>query len=100
MATFRPPYGTPKQHVIAPAQHLGYRFLVARLVDGGMDADYIRRACSDAHAEGVPKDAVTCENGVWKTRAQLPRNRYTTLLDSYAAALTKYEQELKAERST
>lgn len=99
MPTFRPPYGTKDQHVISPAEHFGYRYLVAYLVDGGMRTDYIKRACSDAQEVGAPKDAVCHLNGRWKRRSELNPG-FGCRLDTYAAALTKYEQELKAERST
>lgn len=99
MPVFKPPYGTSGQHVISPAQNFGYRYIVARLVDGGSPADYIMQACAAAQEEGAPKDAVTREvSGAWKTRGQLASGMYTRRLDTYTAALTKYEQELKAER--
>ena len=98
MPTFKPPYGTTDQHVYSPAQHFGYCFIVARLVDGGSQADYIKRACADAQEERAPKDAVVREeNGAWRTRAQLASGMYGRRLDTYAAALTQYEEELKAE---
>lgn len=98
MPTFKPPYGTPDQHVYSPAEHLGYRYLVAYLVDGGSRHDYIKQACSDFHAEGAPKDAFCQPDGVWKGRSQLTNQAVARRLDSYAAALTKYEEQLKAER--
>lgn len=95
MAVFRPPYGTKDQHVISRAEHLGYVYIVAFLVDGGMGADYIKRACSDAHDVGAPKDAVCHENGRWKRRSEFNLG-FGRRLDTYARALTKYEEELKA----
>jgi hypothetical protein len=95
--TFKAPFGTAEQHVISAAQHFGYRYLVAYLVDGGCAKDYIIRACAEALDVGAPKDAVCHQNGQWKRRSQMG----VTLgrrLDSYTAALTRYEQELKAER--
>ena len=94
MATFRPPYGTKDQHVISRAQHFGYIYIVAFLVDGGNLADYIKRACADAQEAGAPKDAVCYENGRWKRRSKLNLG-YGRRLDTYARALTKYEEELK-----
>lgn len=101
MPTFRPPrgYGTEKQHVISPAQHFGYVFLVASLVDGGNYADYIRQACSDARDEGAPLDAVCRRDGGWKRRSEMSL-MYGRRLDSYAIALKRYADELEAERST
>lgn len=102
MATFKPPYGPkdPRDHVISPAQHFGYRYIVAYLTDGGHDTDSIRRACSDARDEGAPKDAV-CHlysfGDEWKRRSDIAVG-FAHRLDSYAAALTKYEQEVAAER--
>ena len=98
MATFRAPYGTPDQHVPSPAQNFGYRYLVAYLVDGGLRADYIIRACAEFHEEGAPKDAFCRPDGVWKGRGDLTNRAVAARLDSYAAALTKYEADLKAER--
>lgn len=98
MPVFKPPYGTSGQHVISPAQHLGYRYLVAYLVDGGCMGDYIMKACTEAHDEGAPKDVV-CHTGVgWKRRGDLVNLAVGRRLDTYAAALTRYEEELKAER--
>lgn len=100
MPTFRPPYGTKGQHVPNPAQNRGYRYIVAYLVDGGSNADYIIRACSDAEAEGLPKDAVCygpAALGSWQRRGQMQNRAFGRRLDSYAAALTKYEEELKAK---
>lgn len=98
--TFKAPYGTADQHVTSPAQHFGYRYIVAYLVDGGSKADYIRRVCADAYAEQAPKDAV-CRvypsADQWKQRGDITVN-FARTLDAYAAALTRYEQELKAER--
>jgi hypothetical protein len=98
MAKFNPPYGTPDQHVPSPAHNFGYRYLVAYLVDGGMRADYIIKACAEFHEEGAPKDAFCRPDGVWKGRSQLTNRMAAQRLDSYARALTKYEQELAAER--
>lgn len=101
MPDFKPPYGTKDQHVISPAQHRGYRYIVAYLVDGGSRRDYIIRACSDAEAEGLPKDAVCYgpeSHGSWQRRSQLQNRAFGRRLDQYAAALTKYEQELWAEK--
>lgn len=95
--TFKAPYGTADQHVISRAQHGGYLYIVAYLVDGGCTKDYIIRACIEAQDVQAPKDAVCHLNGQWKRRGQMG----VTLgrrLDSYAAALTRYEQEFKAER--
>lgn len=100
MPTFKPPYGTADQHVVSPAQHFGYHYIVAYLVDGGSRAEYIKRACSDAHAEGLPKDAVCygpAANGIWQRRGDMQSSSYGRRLDRYAAALTQYEKELKAE---
>lgn len=101
MPTFNPPrgYGTAGQHVISPAEHLGYVYVVAFLVDGGNAADYIRRACADAHEEGAPKDVVCHSDGRWKRRSEMNLT-FGRRLDTYVRALNKYEQELKAERST
>jgi hypothetical protein len=102
MATFRPPYGPrdPKDHVTSPAQHFGYRYLVAYLTYGESTSQTIKQACSDAYDEGAPKDAV-CRlysfGNEWKRRDDIAVN-FGRTLDSYAAALTKYEEELKAER--
>jgi hypothetical protein len=100
MPTFKPPWGPRdlKQHVFSPAHHLGYRYIVAYLMDGPSKPDYIVRACSDAHAEGAPKDAV-CRNAgeEWTTRGQIGRT-FGHRLDDYARALTKYEEDLAAER--
>lgn len=103
MPVFKPPYGTKDQHVPSPAHHFGYHYIVAYLVDGGSRADYIKRACSDAHAEGLPRDAVChgplgASDGNWQRRGDMQNRTYGRRLDAYAAALTKYEQELKAER--
>lgn len=100
MPTFRPPYGTKDQHVHHPAHHLGYHYIVARLVDGGLMADYIRRACEEAHEAGAPKDALYLDRGVWVRRADLRNLMVGRRLDSYAAALTRYERELKDERKS
>jgi hypothetical protein len=97
MPVFKPPYGTKDQHVISPAQHFEYRHLVASLVDGGSDADYIKRACADFKEEGAPKDAIGRTETGWRVRSDLGM-MHGRRLDSYAAALTKYEEELKAER--
>lgn len=98
MPTFHAPtgYGTKDQHVISPAQHLGYVYLAAYLVDGGNSKDYIMRACADAHEDGAPKDVVCRANGQWKRRSEMNLG-FGRRLDTYAKALTKYEQELKAE---
>ena len=99
MPTFKPPYGTRDQHVPGPAQHRGYRYIVAYLVDGGLLADYIQKACIEAEEAGAPRDAVhTKEYGGWYTRGEIRNPMVGRRLDTYAAALTKYEQELKAER--
>lgn len=100
MPTFKAPYGTADQHVISPAEHLGYRYIVARLVDGGLQADYIRKACEEFRTLGAPEDALYQYDGKWMTRGGLTNRTVAQRLDSYADALTKYEQELKAERST
>lgn len=102
MATFKPPTGfgsrNPNDHVTSPAQNFGYRYIVARLAEGGSTAAYIMRWCADAHEERAPKDAV-CRNdgGGWKTRTELTRS-YGSHLDTYTRALIKYEEELWAER--
>jgi hypothetical protein len=98
MPVFKPPYGTKDQHVISPAQTFGYRYVVAYLVDGGCMRDYIERACIEAQEDGAPKDAVCHDGAGWKRRGQLTNLAVGRRLDSYAAALTKYEEELKAER--
>lgn len=98
MPTFKAPYGTADQHVPSPAQHLGYRYLVAYLVDGGCQAEYIRRACEEAQDEGAPKDVVCHTSEGWKRRGELINLAVGRRLDGYAIALTKYEQELKAEQ--
>jgi hypothetical protein len=100
--TFKPPYGPkdPAKHVTNPAQHFGYRYIVAALVDGGSDRAYIMRVCADARDEGAPKDAVGrlySFGDEWKRRGDVTTN-YGHHLDSYARALTQYEKELKAER--
>jgi len=99
--TFKAPYGTNGQHVISPAQHLGYRYIVAALVDGGSASDYIIRACIEAHENGLPKDAVCYgpSTGSWQRRGDMRNFAYGRRLDGYAAALTRYEQDLKAERA-
>jgi hypothetical protein len=103
MPVFKPPYGPkdPKQHVTSAAKNYGFRFYVAFLVDGGASPDYIKRACIEAREAGAPKDMVhTKEYGGWFTRGEVTNPVTARRLDSYAAALTKYEADLKAERST
>jgi hypothetical protein len=100
MPTFKPPYGTGDQHVTNPARHRGYRYLVAYLVDGGLRADYVARACIEAEEEGAPKDAVCHTQDGWKRRGDLTNQAVGRRLDSYATALTQYEKELKAERAS
>ena len=99
MATFKPPrgYGTKDQHVCSPAQNFGYFFLVAYLVDGGNSADYIKRACADALAEGAPKDVVCHTDGRWKRRSEM-NLMFGRRLSTYADALARYAEELEAER--
>lgn len=96
MPTFKPPYGTKGQHVTSPAQHLGYRYLVAYLVDGGLMADYIIRACIEAKEEGAPQDTVCHTDDGYKRRGDLTNRAVGHRLDTYAAALTRYEEELRA----
>ena len=100
MPVFRPPYGprNPAEHITSPAQHLGYRYVVAYFVDGGAPATYILRACAEAHDEGAPKDAVCHTDTGWKRRGDLTNIMVGRRLDSYARALLKYEEELSAER--
>jgi hypothetical protein len=101
MPTFKPPYG-PKdvtQHVFRPAQHLGYRYVVAYLTDGGAPATYILRACAEAHDEKAPKDAVCHTDTGWKRRGDLTNIMVGRKLDTYARALLKYEEELNNERN-
>lgn len=101
MPTFKAPYGTKDQHVISPARHRGFRYIVAYLVDGGCRADYIEKACIEAEEAGAPKDAVhSKEYGGFFTRGEIKNPMVGRRLDTYARALTKYEQELRAERST
>jgi len=101
MPTFRPPssFGSRdvNQHVYSPAQHLGYRYLVAYFTDGGCTKDYILKACAEAHDDGAPKDVVCHDGAGWKRRSEL-NPVIGRRLDTYARALTTYEQELKAEQ--
>lgn len=98
MPTFNAPYGTKDQHVFSPARNLGYHYIVARLVDGGMLADYIQRACEEAHEAGAPKDALYVHQGQWIRRHQVANVMVGRKYDTYTRALLKYETELKAER--
>lgn len=98
MSTFRLPYGSAGQHVYRPEENLGYRYLVAYFVDGGLDADYIRKACQEAHADGAPLDAVCRPGGVWKTHGELTNQAVAHRLEQYASALAQYEDELSKER--
>lgn len=103
MAQFKPPYGTTDQHVTDPTQHFGYRFLVAYLVDGGYYAQKIRQVCAEARKEGAPRDACLRRlakfGGGWITRDHLSDHRTRRRVDSYAAALLKYEEDVKAEQA-
>lgn len=99
MPHFKAPYGTADQHVISPAQHLGYHYIVAYHVNGGSMADYVRRACAEAHDERAPKDVVCHTNDGWKRRGEVTNLMHGRRLDSYVRALIKYEQELKTERA-
>lgn len=97
MPVFKPPYGSKDQHVISPAHHFGYRHLVATLVDGGSNADYIKRACADYKEEGAPKDAIGRTETGWRVRGEVSI-MHGRRLDSYAIALTRYEEEIKMDR--
>jgi hypothetical protein len=97
MASFRPPYR--KDLRIGPAQYLGYRHLAAYLADCGATAKAIQEACAQARDENAPKDAVSRNDyGRWYTRRDMTNLVVGRRLDSYAAALLKYEEDLKKER--
>jgi hypothetical protein len=101
MPKFKAPYGTGEQHVTSPTQHLGYRYMVAYLVDNGFGRERIIIACTDAAAEGAPKDAIS-RQGVtgWYRRSDIIDTRTCRRYDAYAAALTQYEIQQRQERAT
>lgn len=99
---FKAPYGTPDQHVIAPAHHHGYHHLVARLVHEGKQAAFIRAECDAAHEQGQPHDVVHRDaSGTWTRRADadLPQNTRHRI-DTYAIALVRYATALRQERAS
>lgn len=96
---FDPPYGTKDQHVPAPAQHLGYHFLVAYLVADGKQAPYIRAECAAAHQQRAPKDVIWRDSaGHWHRRHQLQQLTQARRVDAYAVALNRYAGALGEER--
>lgn len=103
MAKFRAPtgFGTPEQHVISLAEHLGYHYMVAYLVDNGFGREHIKIRCSDAAAEGAPKDAFARKGTTgWYQRQDIIDRRTCQRYDAYASALTQYQMELQRERNS
>lgn len=87
-----------KELVLGPAEHLGYRHIVAYQADGGLSRKTIVESCAQAADEGAPQDAICKRNGRWYSRSEMTNIGVRRRLDSYAAALLKYEEALAVER--
>lgn len=98
MAKAQLPYR--RELVLGSAEHLGYRYIVAYQADSGLTRESIAASCAEAADEGAPKDAICKRAGRWYTRGEITEIRIRSRLDSYTAALIKYEDELARERKT
>lgn len=87
-----------KELIIGPAEHLGYRYIVAYQADGGLSRKSIVESCAQAAEEKAPKDAICKRGDRWYTRSELVDFREGRRLDSYASALLRHEQELNRQR--
>jgi hypothetical protein len=85
--------------VLGPAEHLGYRHIVAHLADGGATREAIVAACAEAADDNAPKDALCKRDGRWMLRSEVTR-RVRERLDSYTRALVHYEDQVRQAQKT
>lgn len=87
-----------RELILGPAEHLGYRHIVAYQADSGMTRESIIESCAEAAEENAPKDAICKREDRWYRRGEITHVSIGRRLDAYAAALLRYEEELAAER--
>ncbi|GAA2348659.1 hypothetical protein [Streptomyces violaceusniger] len=99
MARFEPPFGGAIQHVADPKRNRGYHYVVAWGVDLGSYAYYIEMSCAEAENDDAPKNAIyKGRDGHWRTVDELRDARQIQRYEDYVAALTRYAEDLAAER--
>ncbi len=97
---FRPKIGGVEQHVTHPAEHHGYRHLVANYIYKGSHAYYIKGRCAKAQEMGLPKDIISFDekDGSYMTLADINvevndggmNRQFRQGIHDYALALKQY----------